>query len=195
MLRTGLSVEPMLRTRSIRCGFPGGFRRFSRPLSSYPKLWTQEKRSIEDVLLPIVMSCPCDTASGFFLGGVFLPRCHKSLYATRLFSSVVTRPHHPCSVASVASDSLASADNFGDLARGSHCTNVHLARLMAGVQKAGIDIRDTSLASGGIDVSGYEVSPADACCTGTGKRISRILSRSDCLLSSSHWCSGNGASH
>ena len=34
------------------------------------------------------------------------------------------------------------ADNIGVLARGANCTNVHLARLMAGVQKAGLDVHD-----------------------------------------------------
>ena len=68
------------------------------------------------------------------------------------------------------------ADNFWVLARGSDCTDVHLARLIAGVQKAGLDVHDISLASGSGDVLGYEVSPANAYCCGTDKRISRIRS-------------------
>ena len=40
------------------------------------------------------------------------------------------------------------ADNFGVLARGENCINDHLARLIAGVQKAGLDVHDISLASG-----------------------------------------------
>ena len=54
------------------------------------------------------------------------------------------------------------ADNFGFLARGANCTDVHLARLNAGVQKAGPDVHDTSRASGNADVLGYEVSPVNA---------------------------------
>ena len=63
------------------------------------------------------------------------------------------------------------ADNFGVLARGANCTNVHLARLIAGVQKACLDVHDTSLASGSADVFCYEVSPANSYCSGTGKLI------------------------
>ena len=50
------------------------------------------------------------------------------------------------------------------------------ARLISGVQKASLDVHDISLASGRADVLGCEVSPASACCCGTGKRISRICS-------------------
>ena len=52
---------------------------------------------------------------------------------------------------------------FGVLARGANRFNVHLAHLDAGVQKAGLDVHDTSLASGSADVLGYGVSPANAC--------------------------------
>ena len=62
------------------------------------------------------------------------------------------------------------------LARGANCTNVPLARPIAGVQKVGLDVHDISRASGSADVLGYEVSPADAYCSGAGKRISRVLS-------------------
>ena len=48
---------------------------------------------------------------------------------------------------------------FGVLTRGADCTNVHLARLMVGVQKAGLDVDDVSLASGSADALGFEVSP------------------------------------
>ena len=65
--------------------------------------------------------------------------------------------------------------NLGVLARGENCTNVHLARLIAGVQKAGLDVHDASLASGSAAVLGYEVS-ANAYYNGTGKRMARTLS-------------------
>ena len=68
------------------------------------------------------------------------------------------------------------ADNFGVLARGADFTNVHLACLIAGVQKAGLDVHDVSLTSGSGDLLGCEVSPATTYFTGTGKRISRIRS-------------------
>ena len=68
------------------------------------------------------------------------------------------------------------ADNLGVLARGADCTNVHLARLIAGVRRAGLDVHDISLASGSSDVLGCEVSPANSHCSGTGKWIARIRS-------------------
>ena len=68
------------------------------------------------------------------------------------------------------------ADSFGVLPRGANCTDAHLARLIAGVQKADLDIYDTSLASGSANVLGYEVSPAKSYRSGTGRRISRVRS-------------------
>ena len=68
------------------------------------------------------------------------------------------------------------ADNFGGLVRGANCTNFHLARLIAGVQKARLDIHDISLARRSADVLCCEVSPANSCFSGTGKRIARIRS-------------------
>ena len=41
---------------------------------------------------------------------------------------------------------------LGVLARGANFTNVHLSRLVAGVQKAGFDIPDISLASGSAEM-------------------------------------------
>ena len=67
------------------------------------------------------------------------------------------------------------ADNFWVLARVENCTNFHLARLIAGVQKASLDVHDISPASGSADVLDCEGSPANTHCSGTGKRISRIL--------------------
>ena len=62
---------------------------------------------------------------------------------------------------------------MGVLARGADCTNVLLARLIAGVQKASLDVHDISPANGSADVFGYEVSPANSYCSGTGKRMAR----------------------
>ena len=68
------------------------------------------------------------------------------------------------------------ADNLGVLARGANNNNVHLARLIAGVKRAGLDVHDTSHASGSADVLGDEVSPVNLYCSGTGKRLSRLRS-------------------
>ena len=86
------------------------------------------------------------------------------------------------------------ADNLEVLARGANCTNAHLARLIAGVQKACLDVHDTSLASGSADVLGCELSPANSYCTGTGKRTVRIRSVARTVSSRrSHQRSGGGA--
>ena len=63
------------------------------------------------------------------------------------------------------------ADNFGLLARGENCTDVHLARLIGCVQKAGLDVHDLSRAKGSDDVL-----PANAYCSGTSNPISRVRS-------------------
>ena len=81
------------------------------------------------------------------------------------------------------------ADKFVVLARGAICTDVHLARLIAAVQKAGLDVHDISLASGSADVLAYEVSLANAYCSGAGKRIARIRSVAQ-TVSSRHRISG-----
>ena len=80
-----------------------------------------------------------------------------------------------------------NADNFGVLARGANCTDVHLARLIASVKRASLDVHDISLASGSADVLGCEVSPANSHCSGTGKQTARIRS-----FAPSHWRSGDG---
>ena len=68
------------------------------------------------------------------------------------------------------------ADNFWVLARGANCTHNHLARLIAGAQKAGLDVHDVVHASGSADVLGYEVSLANSCCGGAGKQKSCMRS-------------------
>ena len=97
----------------------------------------------------------------------------------RLFSSVVTTLH-PLLGSKRDMGSVcfrwSYADNFGVLARGANCTNVHLARLIPGVKKAGLDLHDISHASGSAHVLRYEVPPASSYCGGTGKRIARIRS-------------------
>ena len=49
-----------------------------------------------------------------------------------------------------------NADNLVVLARRANCTYVHLARLVAGFPKAGLDVHDVAHASGGADILGYE---------------------------------------
>ena len=115
-LRTGLSVQPIFRTRSITCGFVDGCGRSSRcPLSSHPKLGTQEKRSIEDVLLPYALSprhCEWVLLGQCFSAAMSQIIARSWEMRTLLFSSVVTTPHTRCSVANMAWDPLASVVNM-----------------------------------------------------------------------------------
>ena len=55
------------------------------------------------------------------------------------------------------------ADNSWVLARVANCTDDHLARLIAVVKKAGFDVHDISLASGGGNLLGDDLCPAIAC--------------------------------
>ena len=58
------------------------------------------------------------------------------------FSFAVTTPHR-CSVADKAWDRLVSAGRMLTIFGFWHCTNVHLARLIASVTRAGLDVHDT----------------------------------------------------
>ena len=75
-----------------------------------------------------------------------------------LFPFVVTTPLRRCSDANMVWEALASVGRMlslvvgwrgeGErrvLARGADCTNVHVARLIAGLQKAGLNVHDISL--------------------------------------------------
>ena len=84
-------------------------------------------------------------SNGSFLGTVFFcqdvtDHCTLTESADSLSLFVVTTPHHRCSVADMAWDPLASSWSYADiflvLARGANCTNVHLARLIAGVKES-----------------------------------------------------------
>ena len=78
-LRTGLSVQPISRTRFIRCGVLYDYRRFLPCLLfSHPKLATQEKTVDQKRLAPGLfdISCSYNASDGFFLGDAFLSRCH-----------------------------------------------------------------------------------------------------------------------
>ena len=54
---------------------------------------------------------------------------------------------------------------------------------------ASIDVHDISVASGSADFLGYDVSPANSSCSGTGKRLARIRSVA-CAVSSRRHISG-----
>ena len=156
------------------------------PLSSHPKLLTREKRSMEEDLHPIpgFILFLQHTQEGF-VGRCFSVRMSRITARSRavltlLFLFAVTTPHQRCLVANMALDPLASVGGMltilGVLARGADCTNVHLARLIAGAKKASLDVHDISLARGSADVPGGEVSQANSSCSGTRKRIARVCS-------------------
>ena len=154
------------------------------PLVLHPKLATQEGRSTRNVLLPIPWYILFPRHFQLFFHG---PR--SSVKTSRiiarsqecrisLFSYVATNPHHHCSVANMTWDPLASVRRmltileFWLVAQTALTFILHVSLKV--YRKAGLDVRDTSLASGSADVLGYEVSLANAYCSGTGKRISRI---------------------
>ena len=77
-----------------------------------------------------------------------------------LFIFVVTTPHKRCSVATMAWDRLVSVGRMLTisfvLARDENCTNPHLAHLIAGVKKPGLNVHDISLDMGAVErASGY----------------------------------------
>ena len=123
----------------------------------------------------------CNTPDGFFLGDVFSVKTSRIVALsleglTVLCVSARTTPHHRCSDANTSwvFSRWSDAHNYGVLDRGIDCTNVHFARLMAGVKGAGLNIHDISQASGSANVLGYELLPASAFCSGTAKRVARI---------------------
>ena len=174
------------------------------PLSSHPNLLTRDKRSMEEDLHPIpgFILFLQHTQQGF-VWRCFSVRMSRITARSRavltfLFLFAVTTPHHRCLVANMVLDPLASVGGMltilGVLARGADCTDVHLARLIAGVKKASLDVHDISLASGSADVSGYEVSPANSHCSGTRKSYSSCLfSRADGIFPPSHLRPRDGA--
>ena len=123
--------ETLRTTRYIRCCFLGGCRRVPRcPLSSNPKLSTQEKRSIEDALLLSLRHRW--TLAGITDSPLFVCRDHST-------PPLLGDKHGMESLASRWS----YAENSWFLTRSSDNTNVHLARFIAGAERAGLDVRDS----------------------------------------------------
>ena len=147
---------------------------------SHPKLVTREETIDRKRLAPdsfMYPSCSYNTSNGFFVGGVLFKMSRTTvrwwevlilLCLCRDFST----PPLLDSRHGIASFGFRGsyAGNLGVLARGGNSTNIHLARLIAGGKRAGLDVHDISLASGSADVLGYEYSN----CSGSGKRMARI---------------------
>ena len=129
---------------------------FALPAVIASEIGYTRKRSTKNVLLPILRYILfLQHFQCVLLRRCFSVRISRTTARSRevlvvLFLFVVTTPHNRCWVTNVAWD--------------------------PGVQKACLDVHDTSLGSGSADVLGYEVSPANACCSGTVKRFSRIHS-------------------
>ena len=77
------------------------------------------------------------------------------------------------------------ADNFGVLARDANCTHVHLARLIAGVQKPGLHVHDIAPASGSGRTDGL-FAPSHGRSGNGARQWSRVLSGTQ-----QSWCSVN----
>ena len=129
--------------------------------------------------------CSCNTSLWVLLGRCFSVKMSRTTARSRevliiLSLFVVTTPNHRCSVANVAwhpvaSDGLMLTIMGFWLAVRTALTFISHVSLQV-YKKAGLDVHHISRASGSADVLGYEVSPVNACCSGTSKRISRIRS-------------------
>ena len=170
-LKTGLWVQPISRTRFIRCGFLDSCGRFLHcSLFSHPKLVKVGKQLSKNDLLPVLdVPCSYNASNGFSCS-----RCHGPLLSLEvlilLFLFVVTTPHHHCSVANMAWDRLVSVGRVLTilgfwLAVKTALTFISHASFDS-VKKAGLGVHDISLASGCADVLGYDVSPANSYCSG-----------------------------
>ena len=164
--------RPCAMSSFIRCACLDGCKRFLHsPLFSHPKLVTLEKTVNQERLAPHswIFSVPTNTPFGFFVDDVLLSKMSRTTARSRgSVDSPLCRDHsappllgskHGMGPRGVR---WSYADNFWVLARSQDCNNVHLARLIVGEQKAGLDVHDMSFASGSADVLGYEVSPASA---------------------------------
>ena len=179
-LRIGLPVRPTSRKLSIRCASLDGCRRFLHcPLFQHPKLVTRENGRPETSCSRFFeKSCTYNTSQGVFLGRCFSVKISRATARSRdllpfVLPFVMSTPLHTTGVWKQTWHGIrwSYADNFGVLARGADCTNVRLARLIAGVQKASLDVHDTSLANGSADVHGCEVSPASQWSGSSGNHV------------------------
>ena len=106
------------------------------PDVGYTGKTVDQKRPAPDSLIYAVTTT---LPMGFFMGDVFLSRI--TARSREVLTFAATTLLHRCLVAKMAWDPLVSVGRLltilGVLARGANCTNVHLARLIAGVQKAG----------------------------------------------------------
>ena len=126
------------------------------PLFSHPKLASREtveqKRLAPEALIyRVPTTLPMGFSSAMFFCQDVTDHC--TLAGSAESPLFVCRR---CSAANMAWDRLVSVGRlltiWGFWARGENCTNVHLARLVAGLQKAGLDIHNTSRAKGSADV-------------------------------------------
>ena len=152
--KTGLSVRPISRARSIRCAFLDGCRPFfalpavlASEVGYMGKTIEQKRLAPDSLIIPVFTTLPIG-----FLGRCFSVKKSRttvlSLEVIILFicGDHSTPPLHGGGTWHGVAWSY--ADNFWVLARGANRTNIHLARLIAGVKKASLDVHDISLASG-----------------------------------------------
>ena len=134
---------------------PGWLQAFFFALSSvlasevgYSGKTISQKRLVLDSLIypvPTTLVCCCQDVTDN----------RTSQAVVSLFA--VTIPLHRCSEVDKAWDRLVSAGRMptisgGVLDRGVNCANVHLARLIVGAKRVGLDVHDESLADGTSDV-------------------------------------------
>ena len=161
--RTGLWARSILRMRFIRCAFWDGCSRFfalSAVLASEVgyagKTINQRRLDPDSLIYPVPTTLPIGFSWAMVICQDFTDHC--TLAESEDSALFVFRDHSTPALLG-CKHGIGSlgfrwsyVDNFWVLARGGNCTNVHLARLIAGVNKA----------CGSADLLGYEVSPANA---------------------------------
>ena len=141
MFETGLWVRPMLRMPFIRCVFRDGCKRFLHcPLSLHLELVarsTKKRLASHSLIYPVPTTLPmCFSWAMFFCQDV---TDHCTLAGSADSPLFICRDHStpPLLGSKHGMGSLglrwSYADFFWVLVHGVNCTNVHLARLIAGV--------------------------------------------------------------
>ena len=155
------------------------------PLFSHPKLVTRENDLPETTSSRFIdVPSAYNTSNGFIVGVFFCQDVtdHCTLAGFADSPLFVCRNHStpPLLGSKHDMDSVASAGRMLTILGlwlAAQTARKFISHVSLQVyRKAGLDVHDISLASGSADVLGYEVSLANAYCSGTGKRMSRIRS-------------------
>ena len=155
-LKSGLSDRQIfLRLRFIRCPLWGWLQAFFALLAVLASVVGYTEKTINDKRLApesVIYLVRKTFPKGFFWAMFFCQDVtdHCTLAGSALWCRDHSTPPLLGSKHGMGSLGFrwSYADNNGVLATGANCTTVQLARLIAGVKKAGLDVHDVSLARG-----------------------------------------------